>query len=203
MADNDVTMTEEQEQPDENYEDEEFEDDVEYEEVIEEVVEEVVVDADDNENIEEDQNIEAQDGDFEDGDFDDGDFDDGGDDEFDDGDDGWNDGGDGGWGDGDDVADINNDDNIMSGAKQNQFESTIPEMTDSSINSNCDEINMIPLFAATPDLKSRSRIGAMVGIRVANLTNITTDQLEVWGLTPEFPFIALKLMCIYIIICNM
>jgi len=174
--DNDVTMTEEQ--PGDEYEDEEFEDDGEFEDEEDGDEQDANGDEELNEEFNEEDNEFADD--------DDGEFDDGGD--------GWgDDGGDGGWGDGDDdVQDINNDDNIMSGAKQNQFESTIPEMTDSSIHSNCDEINMIPLFAATPDLKSRSRIGAMVGIRVANLTNITTDQLEVWGLTPEFPFIALK-----------
>jgi len=111
--------------------------------------------------------------------------------EIDDGDgDGWDDDdedGGGGWDD--DVADLNSDQAIMSNAKEN---ASIPTITTSTLSSNCDEINMIPLFAAAPDLKSRSRIGAMVAIRVANLTNITTDQLEVWGLTPEFPFIALK-----------
>eukprot|EP01083_Nonionella_stella_P001411 4058_1 len=127
----------------------------------------------------EEENVAINENDLGDGDFaDDADDDD------------WGDDGDG-WGD-DDCGDINNDDNIMSGAKSNQFEATIPEMTAQAINSNCDEINMIPLFAATPDLKSRSRIGAMVAIRVANLTNITTDQLEVWGLSSEYPFIALK-----------
>eukprot|EP01084_Bolivina_argentea_P071794 130449_1 len=127
----------------------------------------------------EEENVAIDENDLGDGDFaDDADDDD------------WGDDGDG-WGD-DDCGDINNDDNIMSGAKSNQFEATIPEMTAQAINSNCDEINMIPLFAATPDLKSRSRIGAMVAIRVANLTNITTDQLEVWGLSSAYPFIALK-----------
>merc|ERR1712154_78644 len=68
----------------------------------------------------------------------------------------------------------------------------IPSITSHCINSNCDEINMIPLFAASSDLKSRSRIGAIAAIRVSNLTNISPTQLECWGLKPEFPFIALR-----------
>ena len=163
--DNDVTTTEEQ-AIDDNYEDEEFEDDEEYEDGEFEDEEEPQQDGAQEEDFNEEDNLFADD--------DDGAFDDADDGDFDDDDGGWGDDADNA-----DIADINNDDNIMSGAKQNQFESTIPEVTTASINSNCDEINMIPLFAASPDLKSRSRIGAMVGIRVANLTNITTEQLEV------------------------
>merc|ERR1712228_328516 len=112
-------------------------------------------------------------------------------DAFNDADDDFNDDGIDDWGD-DDVDDINNDNNIMSGAKSSAFEQMIPSITSQCINSNCDEINMIPLFAAASDLKSRSRIGAMVAIRVCNLTNINPTQLEVWGITPEYPFIALR-----------
>ena len=92
----------------------------------------------------------------------DSDFDD---DAFNDADDDFNDFDDDDWGD-EEVDDINNDNNIMSGAKQSQFEAMIPSITAKCINSNCDGINMIPLFAASADLKSRSRIGAMVAIRV-------------------------------------
>eukprot|EP01083_Nonionella_stella_P289886 986463_1 len=174
--DNDITMTDSQQErekiiidEDTNNEEEEFEEDY----------------TNDDDPAFEDDNNDGFEDDPENAEFDDGN------DEFDDGNDEFEDGDDD-WGDEDELNDINCDANIMSGAKSSQFESVIPEMTSKSINSNCDEINMIPLFAAQPDLKSRSRIGAMVGIRVANLTNITSDQLEVWGLTPQYPFIALK-----------
>jgi len=177
--------------------DHEFEEEVEYEEVVEEVWVEDEEDAESNVDTQmkerqttdatmddnaafEDDNHEDDDG-FGHGDDDDG-F------GYDDDDDGFEDDA-GGWGDADD---INNDNAIMTGAKQTQFESSIPTITQTAIDSNCDEISMLPLFAASSDLKSRSRVGAMVAIRVSNLTNITAEQLEVWGLTEEFPFIALR-----------
>jgi hypothetical protein len=52
---------------------------------------------------------------------------------------------------------------------------------------------MLPAFAAVPDLKARSRIGAVLGIRIDKLSNITDEQLEVWNITPDYNFITLKL----------
>lgn len=186
-TDGDFTMSQQQEA-------EEEEGDVEWEEV--EIVEEVIIDdgteeqvlpSNEEEKYNDDYNPEdnifgdANDAEFEDddgfGDVDDAEFDD-------------NDGG--GWDDDDDAVDVDGDDGIMNAAKSNLFESSIPEITEKAIRSNCDEINMVPLFAAAPDLKSRSRVGATVAIRVENLVNITTEQLEVWGITPEYPYIALK-----------
>ena len=179
-TDNDVIMSQEHDTDDqEGWEDEEV--------AIEEIEEVEIVEGS-NLNPEAPDFADEDEGAF--GDDNEEDFADDGD-----GDGGWgDDDGDGGWGDDDEVADINGDEAIMSCAKEKLFETTIPSITTKTLSSNCDEVNMIPLFAAAPDLKSRSRIGAMVAIRVANLTNITTDQLEVWGLTPEFPFIALKVV---------
>jgi len=183
-TDGDLQMSQQGQDDPDNLNDDDV--DLEWEEVIEEVevVEEVPIDEpevnaadlmDEEDKYNEEDNIfgDANDADF--GDDDDGFGDD-----------------DGGWDDDEAVDDINGDEAIMTGAKSSLFESAIPDITRQAIMSNCDEVNMIPLFAASPDLKSRSRVGCMVAIRVENLSNITTEQLEVWGLTPEFPYIALK-----------
>ena len=70
----------------------------------------------------------------------------------------------------------------------------IPEVTFEAITNNCVEVNMIPLFAAVPDLKSRLRIGAVLGLRIDRLSNITDEQLEVWNITPEFKYIAVRMV---------
>ena len=193
-TDGDCTMSQQQDD-----EEAEWEEVVEYEEVLIDEPEEeqilspahaqpadtVAAPVDEDEKYNPEDNIF---GDANDAAFDDDDF---GDDDFND-DDG------GGWDDDEELADINGDNAIQTQAKNSLFESSIPDITRKSIMSNCDEINMVPLFAASADLKSRSRVGAMVGIRVENLSNITSEQLEVWGLTKEFPYIALKVGTLFL-----
>ncbi len=99
---------------------------------------------------------------------------------------------DGGWGD------ETGSKQVSSNAKEDNFpiNDRIPSVTSNAIYSNCCEVNMIPLFAAMPDLKSRSRVGAIVALRVSQLSNITPKQLQVWNITSGYPYIALKVTCV-------
>ena len=69
----------------------------------------------------------------------------------------------------------------------------IPQVTVKALSNNCIEINMIPMFVAKADLKSRSRIGALIGIRINQLFNLSHEQSEVWGINADkYTFIVLK-----------
>ena len=41
------------------------------------------------------------------------------------------------------------------------------------------------MFVAKADLKSRSRIGALIGIRINQLFNLSHEQLEVWDINAD------------------
>ncbi|ETO20146.1 hypothetical protein RFI_17071, partial [Reticulomyxa filosa] len=112
-----------------------------------------------------------------------------------DADDGWNDdGGDAGWDDFEDGETKKSVHDMKQPQSDFHIDNKIPTVTVEAITNNCVEINMIPLFSAVPDLKSRARIGAVIGIKIEKLSNITQEQLEVWNITPEYPYIGIKVL---------
>ncbi len=68
----------------------------------------------------------------------------------------------------------------------------IDEATKDAIYSNCVEVNMIPLFEAKAELKGRELIQATLAIRISQLPHITPEQLEVWNIPRDYPFIAIR-----------
>ncbi len=67
----------------------------------------------------------------------------------------------------------------------------IPIVTRDAIYSNCVEVNMIPLFQAMPVL-SKGLIQATLAIRISQLPHVTPEQLEVWDIPRDYPFIAIR-----------
>ena len=72
----------------------------------------------------------------------------------------------------------------------------IPSGTSRSIRNSIKEINMLGLFCGISELKSRARIGALLGIKIAELLSkqlVSREQLEVWGIDyKKYSFIVLK-----------